>query len=212
MPTCYLVGASPAIEAEAPRVLPGDFVIAADGGLDHLRRWGITPDFVVGDMDSLDCDLPDGVPCEIYPGEKDDTDIALALEEGLRRKFRRFEFIGASGGRPDHTMANMQLLIKAARLGAMAILHMGGWRCTALCAPSGTSELRLKGHGIISVFAYGDAAKCVTIAGMKYLLAGEILDGANPRGVSNELDGEGRISLKEGVLLCYWEEQIKVAP
>ena len=201
MPTCFLVGAAPEAGA-APRVSPGDFVVAADGGLSHLRHWGVQPDLVIGDFDSLQGDLPGGVPCVICPAEKDSTDMELALEEGLRRGFRRFEFLGASGGRPDHTFANVQLLVKSARLGATAILHMDGWRCTALCGPS---ELKLKGKGIVSILAYGDCAKNVSITGLKYPLAGEDLDGAIPRGVSNELDGEGHISLEEGILLCYWE-------
>jgi len=211
MPTCYLVGASPEADEAAPRVLTGDCVIAADGGLDHLRRWGIAPDLVIGDMDSLNCDLPADVPYATYPAEKDDTDMALALEEGLRRGFTRFALLCAAGGRPDHTMANLQLLVKAARLNAKAILHMGAWRCTALCAPSGRSELWLRGRGIVSVFAYGGRAKGVMIAGMKYGFTGD-LDGATPLGVSNELDDEGRVSLEEGVLLCYWEEQIEAQP
>jgi len=208
MPICYLVGASPVIE-NPPQVSPGDFVIAADGGCTHLRRWGIAPDFVIGDMDSLAGDLPEGVPSARFPSEKNETDMELALQEGLRRGFRRFELLGAYGGRPDHTMANMQLLVQAARQGALAVLHMGGWRCTAICAPD-NSTLRLKGKGIVSIFAYGEQTHGVTITGMKYPLDGETLDGAVPRGTSNELDGTGEISLAEGTLLCCWEAQIMV--
>ena len=206
MPTCFLVGAAPEA-ADAPRVSPGDFVIAADGGMDHLRRWGIVPDLVVGDMDSLQTGLPDDTPSRLFPAEKDSTDMELALEEGLRHGYRRFELLGASGDRPDHTFANLQLLVKAAKRGATAILHMDGWRCTALC---GKSRIQLTGKGLVSVFAYGEKAKGVTITGMKYALARETLDGAIPRGVSNELDGEGQISLEEGTLLCYWENQMEV--
>jgi len=212
MPTCYLVGASPEIE-DAPQVslgqvCPGDFIIAADGGCAHLRRWGIAPDFVIGDMDSLAGELPEGVPAAIFPSEKNETDMELALQEGLRRGFRRLVLLGACGGRPDHTMANVQLLVQAAQQGASAVLHMGGWRCTAICAPGGNSSLKLNGKGMVSVFAYGAQAHGVVITGLKYPLAGETLDGAVPRGTSNELDGEGTISLDEGTLLCCWEAQI----
>ena len=207
MPTCYLVGASPEIE-DQPQVSPGDFVIAADGGCAHLRRWGIVPDFVVGDMDSLAGDLPEGVPAARFSSEKDETDMELALHEGLRRGFRQFELLGACGGRPDHTMANVQLLVQAAQQGASAVLHMGGWHCTALCAPGNNSSLKLKGKGTVSIFAYGAQANGITITGMKYPLDGETLDGAIPRGTSNELDGKGEISLAEGTLLCCWDAQI----
>lgn len=200
MPICFLVGASPQA-GDAPRISPGDFVIAADGGLDRLRRWGVAPDLVIGDMDSLSSALPFDIPCVKFPREKDETDMALALNAGLERGFNRFELLGAAGGRPDHTFANVQLLVKAARLGAEATLHMGGWRCTALC---GKAALKLKGKGTVSVFAYGEKAKGVSITGMKYRFAGE-LDGAAPLGISNELAGVGQISLEEGTLLCCWE-------
>ena len=209
MLTCYLVGASPEAE-DAPQVCPGDFVIAADGGCAHLQRWGIVPDFVIGDMDSLAGELPGSVPFARFPSEKNETDMELALQEGLRRGFRRFALLGASGGRPDHTMANVQLLVQAARQGASAVLHMGSWRCTAICAPGCTSTLKLKGNGTVSVFAYGEQANGVTITGMTYPLANETLEGAVPRGTSNELDGEGTISLAEGTLLCCWEAQTAI--
>ena len=203
MQTCYLVGASPAAEHFSP--LPGDFIIAADGGADHLSRWDIAPDFAVGDMDSLRGTLPEDVHRRRVPAEKDETDMELALLEGFTRGFRRFELIGAAGGRPDHTMANLQLLVKAARLGAFAVLREGSWRCAALVAGQ---KLLLRGRGTVSVFAYGERAKGVRIAGMKYPLAGEDLDGDTPRGISNELDGEGTVTLEEGFLLCYWQAEI----
>ena len=204
VPTCYLVGAAPEAERIAP--LRGDFVIAADGGLDHLRRWGLAPDFVVGDMDSLRGGLPEGVACRRRSPEKDETDMELALLEGLARGFRRFELTGAAGGRPDHTMANLQLLVKAALLGAFAVLVDGDWRCAAITAGR---KFVFRGSGMVSLFAFGERVKAVTIAGMKYSLTGEDLDSDSPKGVSNELDGEGSVTLKEGILLCYWEAKIE---
>jgi thiamine pyrophosphokinase len=201
--TCFLVGAAP----QAPRIeaRPGDYIIAADGGCDHLRRWGILPDFVVGDMDSLRGAPPPEAPCRRVPGEKSETDMALAFREGYVRGYRRFEMVGAAGGRPDHTMANLQLLVRAARRGAFVLMRDGSFCAAALTKGC---ELRLRGAGIVSVFACCGEARGVRIRGMKYALENSVLRGDNPRGVSNELEGgEGLVSLERGALLVYWEER-----
>ena len=204
MQTCYLVGAAPgAVRIEKQ---PGDYVIAADGGLDHLERWGLTPDFVVGDMDSLRGALPEDVPYKRVPAEKDDTDMALAFMEGYDRGQRRFVLTGASGGRMDHTAANLQLLVKAAKRGAFALLRDEACCVTALCREG---ELRLHGKGTVSVFAYGDQAGGVSISGMQYCLDRETLCGDSPRGVSNALDGDGMITMESGTLLVFWEPGIE---
>jgi thiamine pyrophosphokinase len=199
--TCYLVGAAPAATKIEPR--PGDFVLAVDGGLDHLRRWGVSPDFFLGDCDSVQSPVPAGVPSVRYPGQKDETDMELALLEGLRRGFFRFEIVGGSGGRPDHGFANVQLLVKAARHSAFAVLRGEDYSATAL---TDQGSLTLRGSGTFSLFAYGEAAAGVTVRGAQYALDGETLQGDTPRGVSNVLDGgEAEISLESGVLLVYWQ-------
>jgi thiamine pyrophosphokinase len=207
METCYIVGAAPkAMQIEAQ---PGDYVIAADGGCNHLRRWRLQPNLIIGDMDSLGAQglsaMFHCVPVWQVPKEKDETDTELALEEGLARGWRKFEFVGCCGGRPDHTQANLQLLVKAARRGAFACLRGEDYCATAL---AGGGELRLQGKGTVSVFAYGEVACGVTLRGLKYPLENDTLYGDVPRGVSNELDGEALITLEKGVLLIFWEHAI----
>ncbi|MDR3313867.1 MAG: thiamine diphosphokinase [Oscillospiraceae bacterium] len=208
MNTCYLVGAAPPAERIKPQ--PGDFIIAVDGGSDTLRKWGITPDFALGDFDSIQAAVPENVPCKRYPAEKDESDMELALWEGLHRGFRRFEFIGAGGGRPDHTYANLQLLVQAAELGAFAALRFPGGCTAAALVASGT--LLLHGSGTVSVFAFGGDAEGVTLRGLKYPLERARLSGGAPIGLSNEIaGGEAEITLESGALLVFWETE-KAAP
>ena len=103
----------------------------------------------------------------------------------------------------DHTVANLQLLVKAAKLGTFAVMRDEAFCATALV---NQGELHLRGSGTVSVFAYGKEATGVTIQGMKYNTARETLKGDAPRGVSNELQGgEGNITMESGVLLVFWD-------
>jgi len=203
MAFCYIVGASPDAVKIRPR--PGDFLIAADGGLEHLTRWGLKPDLLVGDLDSLAA-APQGIPCKHFSRKKDDTDLSLALEEAITRGLEHIIITGAWGGRPDHSAANLQLLVKAARRGCFAQMLCGGYTATAITSGN---TLRLKGHGTVSVFAHGGDAHGVTIRGLEYPLENAVLRDDTPLGVSNTLDGEGEITLKHGALLIFYQEGIE---
>jgi len=50
--TCVIFGAGDYYD-ETPAIPDDAFVVAADGGLDHVRAFGIDTDFVVGDFDSI---------------------------------------------------------------------------------------------------------------------------------------------------------------
>ena len=105
---CIIAGAAP---TDTDIIPVSGLIIAADGGADLLRESGIIPDIVIGDMDSA-VDLSFGRNTEVigFPAEKDDTDTLLAVRTGIDRGCRRFFLYGCSGGRLDHTVANMQTL------------------------------------------------------------------------------------------------------
>ena len=115
MKTCYIVGAGD-FTSRGLAPAEGDLLIAADGGYDWLRQSRLTPDFLLGDLDSLGVlpSLPAKTKLLRYPVEKDDTDTALALEEGWNRGYRSFALYGCGGGRPDHFMANLQTMARYA--------------------------------------------------------------------------------------------------
>ena len=201
MKNCYVIGAGDF----APSVLPepGDFVIAADGGLAVLRRLNIRPDLIVGDFDSLG-EVPREAQVVRHPVMKDDTDLALAVEEASARGCTRFVLNGTLGGRLDHTLANIQLLRRIAESGGRGVLT-GPNEC--LTAVSG-GELRFRGdaEGTVSVFCLGDRAEGVTLEGLLYPLRDAELTGDRALGVSNEFTGRpSRIAVRKGTLLVVWQ-------
>lgn len=136
MPTCYIVGAGDFIpRGFAP--VPGDLVLAADGGYRALYSLGYTPDLLLGDFDSLgDLPLPPDLPVLRFPARKDDTDTGLALRHGLDRGFRDFALYGCAGGRVDHLLANLQSMARVSRLGATIRLAAPEYDAWALTGPA----------------------------------------------------------------------------
>ena len=63
---------------------PCDRIICADGGTRHALALDLTPDVIVGDLDSLDTEIRTklevaGVRFDIHPVRKDETDLELAI-------------------------------------------------------------------------------------------------------------------------------------
>ncbi len=208
MSVCYIIGAGDCNEDICPK--PGDLVIAADGGGDHLSRMGLCPDLLVGDLDSLQGCLP-ACPILRYPKEKDDTDMALAIEEGVRRGYREFFLFGMlGGGRLDHTLSACLLLPDYAARGLSVRLFGGGQIISAL---AGGQEMHFTPdrQGYISLFALGGPVGGLVAEGVKYPLSSATLLPGTSLGVSNEfLPGRAaHISLAQGHLLVVWQQEWK---
>ena len=84
---------------------PGSAVIAADSGYETAKRLGVTPDLLLGDLDSLDksklsAGELDALEKIIVPPVKDDTDTQLALDTALERyRADCVVIVGGLGGR-----------------------------------------------------------------------------------------------------------------
>ena len=120
--SCFIFGAGEKTSLyETP--CDGDMVIAADSGLRWLRELQIIPDYVIGDFDSLGESPAEAseATSEIISGkvvtlpcEKDTTDLYEAAETGIKKGCKSFFIYGGTGGRLDHTLANIQLLASLA--------------------------------------------------------------------------------------------------
>lgn len=183
----------------ADAVVPenGDFVMCADGGWKLAEAAGVKADLVIGDFDSSDA--PESGVIERHPVMKDDTDTMLCLKRGLAMGYERFLFVGGFGGRLDHTMANLQTMLFAAKFGARAEMCDGYTWATAVM--NGTVRVKRR-PGKLSVFAMSDRCTGVSISGTLYELSDGTLENFFPLGVSNEFAAdEAVVSVKDGALL-----------
>lgn len=183
---------------------PEDYVIAADGGLQHTQALGIEPQEILGDFDSLGYIPQDA---RVFPVEKDDTDAMLAARRGLALGFREFLYYGSlDGKRLDHTVANYQTLQYLADHGARG--YLVGQDFLATVVKEGTIFFPERTEGLISVFCLGADARGVSLRGLYYPLEGGTLTAGFPLGVSNHFTGApAEISVEAGSLLVMWERK-----
>ena len=195
---CFIIGAG-SFYGLPVSVQRTDMVIAADGGLKHMESLGVTPNAIIGDFDSLNY-IPTGA--EVFPVEKDDTDMIRAVKEGFDRGEREFHLLGGMGGhRTDHTVANMQTLAYIARRGGQGWLYGNGERFTAIC-DGGEITLTAGQNSVFSVFCLGADAEGVTIENAKYPLTDAVLTADFPLGVSNHFIRQAvRVAVRRGCLL-----------
>jgi thiamine pyrophosphokinase len=180
-------------------------VVAADSGAATALAFGLVPDIVVGDMDSLSpaliADLERRkVAIERHPRDKDATDGELAVEWALAtRPDAAVLLVGFLGGpRLDQAAANLQLL--AALPSGVTVLDelnegrlvRSGEELTWVAEPD----------ELVSLVSLAGDARGVTTEGLRWQLDNSTLPLGATRGVSNEPAGGGvRVRLREGILL-----------
>ena len=191
-----------AFDALVQPVEKEDFIIAADGGLEHTAKLGLEPNEILGDFDSLGY-TPDDA--RVFPVEKDDTDAMLAVRRGLSMGYREFLLLGSlDGKRLDHTVANFQTLHFLADHGARGYLVGLDYIVTVIREE--TVVFPEKAEGILSLFCLGPDATGVTLENLYYPLTNGTLTSGFPLGVSNHFIGKSaRVSVKTGSLLAIWD-------
>ncbi len=199
---CIIVGAAP-INLSQLKITEQDFLIAADGGCKTLRTYGLTPHLALGDWDSGK--KPKDGKTITVPVEKDDTDMFLAIKEGLSLGYREFHLYGGLGGkRFDHSLANLSALIYLKNRGAVGYLYSSREVISLLREESITIP---RAKGAFSVFSVGDS-EGVTLRGVKYPLEDGSLTQEFPLGVSNHFLGEDAyLQVKKGTLLLVRERE-----
>lgn len=183
----------------------GDLVIAADGGARHCLATGLSPAYVIGDLDSLgepDLERLRSLGAQIlqYPPAKDFTDLELALKLAIDLGADEIIIAAALGSRWDQSLAN--LLLPTYFPGATIRLIDGAHEIRLL---HGGETLFLQGNpgDTVSLLALSPFARGITTDGLEYPLHAEALQLGSTRGISNVLrTGQASVFLKEGLLLC----------
>lgn len=183
----------------------GDFTICCDSGLKHREGLGIVPDLIVGDFDSHE-NPHLNIETIILPCEKDDTDTVFAVKEALSRGFQDFLLAGVIGGRLDHTLGNVSLLLMLDAQGKTAMALDDFSEMQIVSGQPAQIEDR---YAYFSLLNISGTAQGITIKNAKYPLDKAEIICEYQYGISNEvLPGKTAVvTVDQGRLLL-----VKVLP
>ncbi|MCP4537563.1 MAG: thiamine diphosphokinase [Chloroflexi bacterium] len=182
-----------------------DLVIAADGGTRHALTAGVTPDVIIGDLDSLSSQVQAHVEATgsrviRFSPRKDETDLELALQHAVCEGATEIIILAALGGRLDQTIANI-LLLAMPELNGINVRIVEGAQTAFLIF----DETHIQGQpgDTVSLIPLGGDAVGVTAEGLEWPLQKDTLRFGPARGVSNVLTAEqARVYVRQGLLLC----------
>jgi len=204
---CYIVGAGNNYGLDfVPQ--DGDYVIAADDGFKYLQEKGIVADLVIGDFDSFG-KIPTHDNVKQLETEKNFTDMYEAIKCGIKKGYDNFQMYCGTGGRFDHTFANIQTLSFLSQQGKAGYLIDKDCVITTITNSSIIFDTCCKGY--VSVFSYSNESTGVNIKGLKYThLENNELASICPMGVSNEFVGtESTITVTSGTLVVIFPRKYK---
>jgi len=177
-----------------------DFIIAADNGLSILDQLNVTPDLIIGDLDSVTKTVLakyKNIALEKYPKEKDLTDSEISLQKAIYLKPKKISLLAMTGSYFDHSLANIINLFRNCEpnIEIEMITH------NAIIFPV-TSKREFSGLADrrFSLFPIGKVSG-ISITGAKYHLKNPDFE-ATDYSISNVIKGNHfSINIKNGFLL-----------
>lgn len=179
-----------------------DFVLAADGGANVAAACGVTPNLIIGDLDSLSPLTRtqfNNVP-QLFVDNQNNTDFEKALDYLLEKNFSRCTVVSADGKRPDFTTGN---LLSAFRYAGKLRLSFVSEEWTVY--PLTTSaELAARPGARVSLLPLGPVRK-LTLSGLQFPLTNADWE-LGDTGLSNVAESARvTVSFSSGSLLAYVE-------
>ena len=183
---------------------PDDFIICADGGTQHALTLGLTPNLLIGDMDSIEKGQleklqKNDVEIELFSHDKDETDLELAINRAIELEPQQLLIMGALGGRLDQTLANIALLADP-RLSIFDARLDDGVEEIFFCR----DQVQIYGGSgdLVSLLPWGNPVAGVLTTDLKWPLKSEMLLPDKTRGISNEMLGDtASVEISSGLLL-----------
>lgn len=193
---------------QLPLTLEADYWIGADSGAIRLLEKGITPDFIIGDLDSIQnaerekwqTQLMQAV--QVSP-EKDETDTYLALERAVEMLPKQIVLVGVTGGRLDHYQAVLHDMLRFQLQFPSIQFELLDRDNRILFLQPGVTEVEKNEYTYCSFFSWQGDVLNVSLTGFKYPVQNDLISKTSARFTSNEIvEQVGSISFSSGICLC----------
>lgn len=179
---------------------------AVDRGVYRLLKRGIKPVAAFGDYDSVTEEELTWMQeqkrdLHIVAKEKDETDLEIAIRWALGQKPSEIRIFGATGGRLDHSLANIQMLLKGMHTNVkMSVVDN---KNEIFVQEPGTYMVeKSEMFPYISFVPMSEQVEGITLHGFKYPLTNKTIEWGSTLCVSNELIAEkGTFSFTTGILM-----------
>ncbi|GAA0176945.1 thiamine diphosphokinase [Clostridium sediminicola] len=191
------------------QIKKSDVVICADSGANCFFEYKLTPNYLLGDFDSIEKNILDffkNEKCivEKFPPEKDFTDTELALSKAIELGAKEIVFLGCTGSRMDHFFGNLALLYKCMKNSIKASIKDDNNKIFLTC-----KNVSLSGNygEYFSVMPFSEMVGNLSILGAKYELVDYDLKKGDALTVSNEfIDNTVTISFSSGILIVFYSQ------
>jgi thiamine pyrophosphokinase len=163
-------------------------LVCADGGADTARRLGLTPDFIIGDFDSIRPETVNYFRNKsriIRIRRQNDTDVEKCLKFVIGKKYTEAILLGGTGDRLDHSFCNIGIVIKFFDKIKVKIVS----EKSILTPYSGKVELQTVKDETVSLYGLNERTK-ITSEGLKYPLKKTTLPFGRRESTSNVATGE----------------------
>lgn len=174
-------------------------LICADGGANSAKKLGLTPNFIVGDLDSINPET-----LKYYKGKSEiiklerqtDTDVEKCLKFALSKGYKEAVLTGVTGDRLDHTFCNLGIILKYYKKIYLRIIAE-----TSILSPySGTVEIPAIPGELISLYSF-DLTTKISSSGLKYPLKNTMLPFGKRDGTSNIAVGNTvKLKISNGII------------
>jgi len=179
-----------------------DLRIAADSGAEFMKKIGVLPHILIGDMDSISFETFEechkkGVKILKFPSRKDEIDTELAIIEAMRRSSESVFVAGAFGTRLDQMMAVFRLM---ERFEEMVLFNENLYSIVV----KEVTVLKSFPGEIWSVIPLERDTHNVSLDGFEYSIFERTMEYLRPYGVSNKSIAETvEIDPGDGKLLVF---------